>query len=427
MSQIRLDPHLHRYAGRTRGMTASEIRALFAVASRPEVVSLAGGMPDTKALDYDAVAAVFEEVARTSGPTALQYGGGQGLASLRERLVEVMAAEEIPAHADDLVVTTGGQQGLDLLGKLFCDPGDVVLAEGPSYVGALSAFSAYEAETRHVALDADGLVPEAVEEALERLRAEGRQAKFLYTVPNHQNPAGVSLSTPRRERLLEIAESHDLLIIEDNPYGLLDFKEQVRPSLRAMAPERVCYVGTLSKIFSPGIRVGWVATSGPIRDKLVLLKEAADLCQSNLTQHVAERWLATQPWRAQVDEFRDLYGARCQAMCEEMAAELPAACSWSDPTGGMFVWARLPEGVDSRELLAKALSARVAYVPGGAFYADGSGARELRLCFSFADADRLREGVRRLSEVVRAELEIIRAVYGAQPPMDGGSDREGRR
>jgi 2-aminoadipate transaminase len=412
LSQIHLDPYLQRYAGRTRGMTASEIRALFAVANRPEVVSLAGGMPDTRALDYDAVAAVFEEVARRSGPTALQYGGGQGDATLRDRLVEVMAAEEVPAHADDLVVTTGGQQGLDLLAKLFCDPGDVILAEGPSYVGALSAFSAYEAEVRHVTMDEEGLIPEALEDALARLDAEGRRAKLLYVVPNHQNPAGVSLSAARRERVVELAHRHDLLLLEDNPYGLLDFKAEVRPALRSLAPERVCYVGTLSKIFSPGIRVGWVAAAGPIRDKLVLLKEAADLCQSNLTQHVAERWLATQPWRRQVDEFRDLYRSRCQALVDEMAAELPAACTWSDPTGGMFVWAKLPRAIDSRELLAKALSARVAYVPGGAFYADGSGGNELRLCFSFADEERLREGVRRLAEVVTAELELVRAVYG---------------
>lgn len=411
MSQIHLDPYLSRYARRTRGMTASEIRALFAVASRPEVISLAGGMPDTSALDYDAVAAVMEEVVRSSGPAALQYGGGQGLPALRERLVEVMAADGSPAHADDLVVTTGGQQALDLLAKLFCDPGDIVLAEGPSYVGALSAFSAYQAEVVHVRMDGDGLVPEDVQATLDRLSAGGRRPKFLYTVPNHQNPAGVSLSNERRERLVEIARRHDLLIVEDNPYGLLDFKEELRTPLLALAPERVCYVGTLSKIFSPGIRVGWVAAAEPVRDKLVLLKEAADLCQSNLTQYVAERWLATQPWRAQVDDFRERYRHRCQAMLEEMSSEFPATCDWSTPTGGLFVWARLPEGVDARELLAKAISARVAYVPGAAFYSDGSGSRELRLCFSFVDEARIRDGIRRLAEVVTSEVELIRAMY----------------
>jgi DNA-binding transcriptional MocR family regulator len=393
-------------------MAASEIRALFAVASRPEVVSLAGGMPYTAALDYDAVTRVTDEVFAEHGPAALQYGGGQGLEALREQLVDVMAAEGVSAHADDLVVTTGGQQALDLLGKLFCDPGDVVLAEGPSYVGALGAFASYQAQVMHVAMDAEGLIPEALEETLAALASQGRTPKFLYTVPNHHNPAGVSLSTPRRHRVLELAEAYDLLVIEDNPYGLLDFKGERSPSLRSLAPERVIYVGTLSKIFSPGIRVGWIAASGPVRDKLVLLKESADLCQSNLTQYVAERWLATQPWREQVEEFRHLYRERCDAMLGELETALPASCTWSVPAGGFFVWLHLPEPLDSQELLAKALNARVAYVPGRAFYADGAGGTAMRLSFCYPPADDIREGVRRLADVVGGELELTEALYG---------------
>lgn len=421
VSEIKLDPYLSRYAARTRGMTASEIRALFAVASRPEVVSLAGGMPYTSALDYDAVSAVTEEVIRAAGPTALQYGEGQGMPELREQLVEVMRAEGMAAHADDLVVTSGGQQGLDLIAKLFCDPGDVILAEGPSYVGALGAFSAYQAEVVHVPMDADGLVPAALEAQISRLAAAGRTAKFLYTVPNHQNPAGVSLSVERRRQLLEICARADLLIVEDNPYGLLDFKGEVRPPLQSLDAERIVYVGTLSKIFSPGIRCGWIAAAGPVRDKLVLLKEAADLCQSNLTQHVAERWLATQPWRAQVEAFREVYRERCEALLDELAATMPASCEWSTPTGGFFVWLRLPPGLDSGELLAKALGQRVAYVPGRAFYsqhpadvgqgAGGDGARELRLSFCFPRPERIREGVRRLAGVLHAEVDLVRAMY----------------
>jgi 2-aminoadipate transaminase len=414
MSEIQLDPYHSRYAVRTRGMTASAIRALFSVASRPEVVSLAGGNPDTSALDFDAVSAVTEAVLRDDGPAALQYGGGQGSPTLREQLVAVMDAEGVPAHADDLVVTTGGQQGLDLLAKLFCDLGDVVLAEGPSYVGALGAFAAYQADVVHVPMDAHGLVPDALEEAIERLAAEGRRAKFLYTIPNHQNPAGVSLETERRERVIELAEAHDLLIVEDNPYGLLDFKGEMRPSLRARQADRVIYVGTLSKIFAPGIRVGWVAAAGPIKDKLVLLKEASDLCQANLTQAIAQRWFATQPWLAQVEHFRDVYRSRCDVLLEAMAEEFPAGCDASAPTGGLFVWTRLPHGVDSGDMLAKAINARVAYVPGNAFYSDGSGGQEMRLCFSSADEDRIREGIRRLGKVLHAEVELISAFYGEQ-------------
>lgn len=393
-------------------MTASEIRALFAVTTRPEIVSLAGGSPDTSVLDFDVVADVVRGVLHDDGPMALQYGGGQGLPALRERLVEVMAEEAVPARPEDLVVTTGGQQALELITKLFIDPGDVILAEGPSYVGALSAFSSYEAEVAHVGMDAEGLVPAALREKVESLARDGRTPKFLYTIPNHQNPAGVSLSHARRAEVIEIARAHDLLVLEDNPYGLLDFKGELRPTLRSMDPDRVLYVSTLSKIFAPGLRVGWIAAPEPIREKLVLLKEAADLCQSNLTQYVAERWLSTQPWQVQVEHFRDLYRERCAALTAEMTAELPAGCTWSDPTGGLFVWVRVPGGVDTGDLLAKAVSARVAYVPGRAFYADGSGSEEMRLAYCFVPSERLREGVRRLASVLRTELELRDAVYG---------------
>lgn len=416
MSEIQLDRYRARYAQRTRGMAASEIRALFAVASRPEVVFLAGGMPYTAGLDFDAVSEVTESVIRDVGATALQYGGGQGLPELRERLLDVMAAEDISAHADDLVITSGGQQGLDLVAKLFCDPGDVVLVEGPSYVGALGAFSAYQAAVVHVAMDDEGLVPEALEQTLQWLVETGRTAKFLYTVPNHQNPAGVSLSTPRRERVLEVAARFDLLVVEDNPYGLLDFKGELRPALRSLSPERVMYVGTLSKVFSPGIRIGWVAAEGPVRDKLILLKEAADLCHSNLTQYIAHRWLATQPWFEHVARSRETYRERCEALLDALSSEMPAGCSWSAPAGGFFVWMKLPEGIDARELLARAIRARVAYVPGQAFYADGSGGDHLRLSFGYSTAEQIREGIRRLAKVTRSELELVRALHvGGRP------------
>lgn len=412
MRSIELDANLSRYAARTRGMSASEIRALFSLADRPEIVSLAGGSPFTAALDYDAVGEVTAAVIRDHGPAALQYGGGQGMEALRERLVEVMAAEGVQTSAEDLVVTTGGQQALDLVAKLFCDPGDVILAEGPSYVGALGAFASYQAEVVHVPMDGEGVLPEALESALEQLTAAGRRAKFFYTVPNHQNPAGVSLSLSRRRRVVEIAEQHDVLVVEDNPYGLLDFKGEIRPALRTLAPERVLYVGTLSKIFSPGIRVGWVAAPAPIRDKLILLKEASDLCQSNLTQFVAQRWLATQPWMQQVEEYREVYRERCDALLSELTAEMPPSCTWTQPTGGFFVWLRLPPGLDSGEVLPKAIGARVAYVPGRGFFADGEGGGHLRLSFSFPPPDRIREGVRRLAEVLRTEIALVRAVYG---------------
>ena len=412
VSEIKLDPYMERYAARTRAMGASEIRALFAVASRPEIVSLAGGMPYTSAIDQDAVAEVTAAVLSEQAATALQYGGGQGDPELREELVRVMAAEGVPAHADDLLVTVGGQQGLDLVAKLFIDPGDIVLAEGPSYVGALGAFQAYQADVVHVPMDEDGLQPAALASVLDRLASAGRTPKFLYTIPNHQNPAGVSLSSARREALAALALRRDLLILEDNPYGMLDFKREQRTSLKSLAPSHVIYVGTLSKIFSPGIRVGWVAAAQPVREKLTLLKESADLCQSNLTQFIAARWLSTQPWEHQIDVFRETYRERCDAMLEEMASEMPPGCEWSQPTGGFFVWLRLPPGLDSKQMLAKSIGARVAYVPGRGFYADGNGAQELRLSFCYPNEDDIREGIRRLASVIRGERELASAIYG---------------
>lgn len=394
-------------------MTASEIRALFALVSRSEVISLAGGAPDTTALDFEAVTRVSAEVLRQNGAVALQYGSGQGMPALREQLCEVMAAEGMSVHPDDLVVTTGGQQALDLLAKLFCDPGDVVIAEGPSYVGALGAFSAYQADVVHVPMDADGLVPEAFSDTLRALADAGRTAKLLYTIPNHQNPAGVSLSESRRHEVLEIAAAHDLLVIEDNPYGLIDYEGEIRTPLVSLARERVVYVGTLSKIFSPGIRVGWVAAPEPIRDKVVLLKEAADLCQSNFTQAIAERWFATQPWLEQVKTFREIYRERCDAMLTELQASFPSSCTWRPPTGGLFAWVRIPSSIDSGELLARAINEqRVAYVPGRAFYANGAGRHEMRLNFSYASCERIREGIRRLGELLHDELALLQAVYG---------------
>lgn len=413
------DPYLQRYAQRTRGMAASEIRALFSVASRPEVVSLAGGMPFISALDLQAVEEAVAEVMRHHAATALQYGEGQGRPQLREALVEVMAAEGVPSHADELVITVGGQQAIELVAKLFVDPGDVVVAEGPTYVGALGALSSHEADVRHAPMDADGLIPEALEELLDDLAAERRTPTFLYVVPNHQNPAGVSLSVERRERVADIAVRRDLLVVEDNPYGLLDFSGRTWPSLRSLIPDRVVYIGTVSKTFAPGARIGWVAAPGPVRDKLVLLREAADLCPSNLTQMIVEAWLSRQPWLEQVKRFREVYRERAEAMSQALDESFPEGCSWTTPSGGFYIWATVPHQIDTSALLAKAISRKVAYVPGRGFYADGSGSTQMRLSYSFPSPEKIREGVSRLGELLHEELELVRAVYGTVP--HGGS------
>jgi DNA-binding transcriptional MocR family regulator len=248
-------------------MKSSEIRALFSVVSRPEVVSLAGGMPAVTALPLDAVGSMIGELVSGMGAQTLQYGSGQGDPRLRERICDVMALEGITdASPSEVVVTVGSQQGLDLVTRVFCDPGDVILAEGPSYVGALGVFQAAEARVRHVPMDDDGLIPEALEQALLECRANGDRVKFLYTVPNFHNPAGVTLTEERRVAIVDIADRHDLLIIEDNPYGLLGFDHEPLRALRARNSERVIYLGSFSKTFSPGLRVGWVLAPLAVRE-----------------------------------------------------------------------------------------------------------------------------------------------------------------
>jgi DNA-binding transcriptional MocR family regulator len=421
------DPYLSRYADRVTGLAASEIRALFSVVDRPEIVSFAGGMPDLSVMDLDAVADLTAQVIREQGAIALQYGGGQGRVQLREALVDVMAYAGVPATADELLVTVGGQQALELIAKCFIDPGDIVIAEGPTYVGAVAAMTSHQADVRHVPMDAEGMRMDLLEDLLEQLRSEGRRAKYVYTIPNHQNPGGVSMSEERRHRLAELAEEHDLLVLEDDAYGLLGFDGQTATSLRTLVPERVIYLGTMSKTFSPGVRSGWIAAPTPVREKLVLLREAADLCPSNLTQLMIERWLTTQPWQEQVKRYRALYQQKAELMLEALGSEMPVEVDWTRPRGGFFVWLTVPTGVDTSALLAKAIGRRVAYVPGRGFYDDGSGGDQLRLCFSFPPLDRIREGVSRLAELLSDELDLLRSVYGeGAPELAGRRDEAGR-
>ncbi|MFC5285536.1 PLP-dependent aminotransferase family protein [Actinokineospora guangxiensis] len=403
-----LDPHLSRYAARAEGMTASEVRALFAVASRPEVVSLAGGMPNLAALPLDTLSQQMAAIIAEEGMTALQYGSAHGVPLLREQICDVMALEGVHGHPDDLVVTVGSQMALDLVTRIFCDPGDVILAEGPSYVGALGTFASYQADVRHVAMDEQGLVPAALEEAIAAVRTAGRRVKFLYTIPNFQNPAGVTLAVPRRAEIVDICARNDVLIIEDNPYGLLGFDGQIYPALRSMDRDNVVYLGSFSKTFASGLRVGWALAPHAVREKLVLAAESAALCPPTLNQLVVSRYLATHDWKGQIKSFQSMYRERRDALLSALEQHLPPGCTWTRPDGGFFVWLTVPEGVDTKAMQPRAVTARVAYVPGTGFYADGFGSRQMRLSFCYPPPERITEGVRRLAGVLAEELELLR-------------------
>ena len=413
----RLDHYVDRYAARTHGMTASAIRALFAVANRPEVVSLAGGMPNIADLPLDVVGSTLEQLVLTEGRRAMQYGSGQGEPAIRDAICEVMKLEGIEAHPDDVTVTVGSQQGLDLVTRIFCDPGDVVLVEAPSYVGALGVFRSYQCEVVHVAMDEFGLVPSALSQAITALRRVGRTVKFLYTIPNHHNPAGVTQTLERRTELLKVAERADLLVVEDNPYGLLGFDADPIPAMRSLNTKHLVYLGSFSKTFAPGFRVGWVLAPHAVREKLMLAQESATLCPPVFSQFAVAAYLRAHDWRGQIKSFREMYRERRDAMMAGLADHMPAGTSWTHPSGGFFVWVTLPPGLDSQAMLPRAVTARVAYVPGTAFYADGFGSRHMRLSYCFPTPERIIEGTRRLGEVLHYEAGVLET-FGTVPDPD---------
>jgi len=406
----RLDPWFDSYAERAHNMRASEIRALFSVASRPEVVSLAGGMPYIGGLPLEEIGEMMRRLIVEQGEVALQYGSGQGHEELREHITEVMALEGISAHPDDVVVTTGSQQALDLVTKIFINPGDVVVAEAPSYVGALGVFRAHEADVVHTPMDADGLIPQALEKTLADLAAAGRRVKLLYTVPNYHNPGGVTLSLERRPQVLEICARYKVLVLEDNPYGLLGFDREPLPAMRSMSEEGVIYLGSFSKTFAPGFRVGWAVAPHAVREKLVLASESAILCPSNASQLAISSYLTHSDWQGQIKKFQEQYRERRDAMIGALEEYMPYA-SWNVPDGGFYVWVKLPEGLDSKAMLPRAVTGRVAYVPGTAFYYDGQGAGYLRLSYCYPTPEAIREGVRRLAGVIDDELETVK-IFG---------------
>ncbi|HEY7667472.1 MAG TPA: PLP-dependent aminotransferase family protein [Actinomycetota bacterium] len=407
MAEFSIDRFVDRYAARTAGMSASEVRALFAVASRPEVVSLAGGMPFVQAIPTQDVLDVVAEAFAEYGSTPLQYAGGQGHLVLRERLVDLMAEEDLVADAEDIVVTTGAQQALDLIGKIFIDPGDRIVVEAPAYVGALTAFGAYEPSFLQVDLDDEGMVVDQLEDAL----VHGERPKFVYTVPNFGNPAGVTMSLQRRERLVALCRESGVPIVEDNPYGMLRFEGMSLSTLRSLDPSNVIYLGTVSKVFSPGVRVGWALAEPSVIQRLILAKEAADLCGSSFNMLVTERYLSGDRWRANLASLVDRYRLRRDVMLESLGEHFPSDARWTHPDGGFYVWVTLPGWVDTQAMLAAAVERLVAYVPGTAFYPDGRGRNQMRLAFCYPTDDRIRDGIARLGSLLSDEEQLYRSLH----------------
>jgi 2-aminoadipate transaminase len=413
---------LERYAGlfaeRTQVMRSSAMRDLMAVTARPDVISLAGGLPDTSTFPPQAFAAQMTRIAQESAAEALQYGPTEGFRETVDCIVEVMGAEGMLPDPEDVIVTTGGQQAIDLICKALVDPGDAVICEAPTYPGAIPVFCSYQADTIQIECDADGMRIDELELALERLDQEGRRPKFVYSVPTFQNPAGVTMSLERRRRLIELARSRELLVIEDNPYGLLRFGGEPLPPLYQLdGGDFVIYIGTLSKILSPGIRLGWAVTPPPVMEKVVLGKQAADLCTSTLTQYFVREYFAEGNWREYIESLIGIYRSRRDAMVEALERYFPAQATWTEPDGGLFIWATLPAYIDTSDLLAKALRENVAFVPGQAAYVDGRGRNSMRLNFSAGNEDEIREGIRRIGKTIDEQVDLYSALTGEQPEV----------
>jgi 2-aminoadipate transaminase len=414
---------LERYAGlfakRTGVMRSSAMRDLMAITARPEVISLAGGLPDTSTFPPKSFAAQMTRIAQESSAEALQYGPTEGFEETKACIAEVMAAEGMRADPEDLIVTTGGQQAIDLVCKTLLDPGDVVICEAPTYPGAVPTLCSYEADVIQVATDDEGMKVDELPELLARLAREGRRPKFIYSIPTFQNPAGVTMSGERRRRLVEIARENEILVLEDNPYGLLRFEGEPEPSLYGLdGGDYVIYVGTFSKILSPGIRIGWVVAPPPVLAKITLGKQASDLCTSTLTQYFVREYFAEGKWRSYIDDLVGIYRARRDTMLDALSKHFPEQAQWTHPAGGLFVWATLPDYIDTTDLLAKALNENVAFVPGRAAYVDGRGGSSMRLNFSGSTEEEIREGIRRIGAVVSEQVALYETIT---TPTDASS------
>ncbi len=403
------------FAQRTTVMKSSAMRDLMALIERRDVISLAGGLPDTSTFPPESLASLMGTVAAQSCARALQYGPTEGLAVVKRCIAQVMGAEGMDIDPDEVLVTTGGQQVIDLVCKTLVDPGDVVVTEAPTYPGAVPTFGAYQADVVQVTMDRDGMQIDELRRTLAQLEADGRRPKFIYTVPNFHNPAGVTMSLERRRELVALAAERELLVLEDNPYGLLRYEGEPLPTLYSLDRDFVIYASTFSKILSPGVRLGWTAAPAPVLAKMNIGKQASDLCSSSISQYFVSAYFDSGPWEDYVRSLIEIYRRRRDVMLDALAEHFPREAHWTHPQGGLFIWATLPAYIDTTDLLARALQEHVAFVPGRAAFVDGRGGSSMRLNFSGVGEEEIREGVRRIGEVVREQVALYGTLTGSAP------------
>ena len=411
-AHIKFETATDKVATRITKMRPSAVRMLFAAASRPDIISLAGGMPDVSLLPKTAVRKAAKAAIDAQAVT-LQYGGTNGLLETAQVFCDIVRDIGIRHKPENVIITTGAQEALDLIAKTFCDPGDIILTEGPTYLGALQAFSAYEPDVRTIPFDEEGMRMDLLEAELERIGKGNPRLKFCYTIPNFQNPGGVTMSPDRRKRLIELSHEYDFIIVEDDPYGRLRYEGGHCLPMRAL-DERVIYLGTISKMFAAGLRVGWIMAPPGVAAKINLAKQGTDLCGSMFDQKMAAAYFTETAWQHTLQKFIKTYDKRRRAMMDALEEFFPSEATWTHPEGGFFVWVTLPAYVDANSMLAEALDHGVIYTPGDSFYPDGKAGRNcMRLNFSYPSPEDIREAIRRLAEVIEDRLELYRAFIAA--------------
>lgn len=427
-AHLTFDRTREKIAERVETMRSSAVRDLFSAATRSDVISLSGGMPDVSLLPHSAIRKATRAAVDDERAIALQYGSTDGRVETKQVFCDLMREQGVRVKPEEVMITTGAQEALDLIAKTFIDPGDIILAEGPTYLGALQAFSAYEPEVRCIPFDDEGMRMDLLEEELERIGKNNPRLKFCYTIPNFQNPGGVTMTPERRKRLLELASEYNFMVVEDDPYGRLRYEGGHVLPLKALSSD-VVYLGTVSKVFAPGLRTGWIAAPRNVLARINLVKQGTDLCGSAFNQIVVEHYFTDTPWQRTLQKFVKTYHERRDAMLAALEKYFPPEASWTHPEGGFFVWVTLPEYMDTGSMLSVALEAGVTYVPGDGFFPKASGGKNcMRINFSYESPENITEAIRRLAEVIEERLELCRAFIeaGALPGYTV-SDNENRK
>ncbi len=427
-AHLTFDRTREKIAERVETMRSSAVRDLFSAATRSDVISLSGGMPDVSLLPHSAIRKATRAAVDDDRAIALQYGSTDGRVETKQVFCDLMREQGVRVKPEEVMITTGAQEALDLIAKTFIDPGDIILAEGPTYLGALQAFSAYEPEVRCIPFDDEGMRMDLLEEELERIGKNNPRLKFCYTIPNFQNPGGVTMTPERRKRLLELASEYNFMVVEDDPYGRLRYEGGHVLPLKALSSD-VVYLGTVSKVFAPGLRTGWIAAPRNVLARINLVKQGTDLCGSAFNQIVVEHYFTDTPWQRTLQKFVKTYHERRDAMLAALEKYFPPEASWTHPEGGFFVWVTLPEYMDTGSMLSVALEAGVTYVPGDGFFPKASGGKNcMRINFSYESPENITEAIRRLAEVIEERLELYRAFIeaGALPGYTV-SDNENRK